>query len=92
MWKAWKKWKKLFNNSGFYHFLKFYLSGKLKRGEKTENETAKAEIKQAIRELTYMEHQFMLATAEFEPAAWQELRKAHTRVNTLIEKKKGGNR
>lgn len=88
MWKAWKKWKKLFSNLGFWHFLKFYVSGKFKRGEKTENETAKAEMKQAIRELTYMERQFMFATAEFEPVAWHKYQAAQARVNALIKENK----
>lgn len=90
MWKAWKKWKSLFSNLGFWHFLKFYISGKLE--EKIKTETAKAEMKQAVEELEHKKRQFMLATAEFEPAAWQELRKAHARVNMLIEKRKGENR
>lgn len=90
MLKAWRKWKSLFGSSGFMTFLKFYISGKME--EKIKTETAKVELKQAVEELEHKKHQFMLATAEFEPAAWQELRKAHTRVNTLIEKKKGGNR
>lgn len=88
MLKAWRKWKSLFGSSGFITFLKFYISGKFKRGEKTENETAKAEIKQAIRELTYMERQFMFATAEFEPVAWHQYQAAQARVDALVKEAK----
>lgn len=86
MLKAWRKWKSLFGSSGFITFLKFYISGKME--EKIKTETAKVEMKQAIEELECKKRQFMLAEKEFEPAAWQELRKAHTRVNTLIKEKK----
>lgn len=89
MLRAWKKWKALFNNSGFMTFLRFYISGK--REEKVKTETAKVEMKQAIEELEYKKRQFMLATAEFEPVAWHELRAAEARVDALIKEKKGGN-
>lgn len=88
MLRAWRKWKKLFSKSEFWHFLKFYISGKLKRGEKTENEIAKAEMKQAIRELTYMERQFMFAEKEFEPVAWHQYQAAQARVDALIKENK----
>lgn len=89
MLKAWRKWKTFFGNQGFVAFLRFYISGK--REEKAKTETAKVEMKQAIEELEYKKRQFMLATAEFEPVAWHELRAAEARVDALIKEKKGEN-